>query len=114
MVSVAIVAGALLYVTRVYSNAGEIVRRSQALFEYGLLLEGRMFEYEEKCSIKEKEDGGDLEGNQDYFWKLSAKLLTREDPNATPGIDNVTLDIYRHKKGTGREQYSVVTYLKNE
>src|SRR3989338_8470736 len=81
MVSIVIVAAGLLYVTRVYSTANEIVKRSQALFEYGLLMEDRMFEYEEKGGIKEETIQGnfsELKDRKDIFWKITPKNLSQE------------------------------------
>lgn len=118
MVAIVIVTGALIYVTRVYSTANEIVKRSRTMFECGLLLEGKMFEFEESGVIKGmkdagKEDSGALNGHEGYFWKMSAVKLKAENPDTTLDINRTTLDIYQQKKAGQREQYSLITYLKN-
>ena len=120
MVAVVIVASALIYVTRVYSTANQIVKRSRTMFEYGLLLEGKIFEFEESGIIKgmkdtSKEDGGALEGHEGYFWKLSAVKLKKQSENSDIilEINRTTLDIYQEKKARQLEQHSLVTYLKN-
>jgi len=118
MVSVVIVASALVYVTRVYSTANQIVKRSQTMFEFGLLLEGKMFEFEESGVIKGmkdagKEDGGALEGHEGYFWKMRAVKLSSENPDIKFDINRTTLDVYQQKKARQKEEQSLVTYLKN-
>lgn len=118
MIAIVIVAGALIYVTRVYSTASEIVKRSRQMFGYGLLLEGKIFEFEASGIIKGmkdagKEDGGALEGHEGYFWKMSAVKLKTENPDMKLEINRTKLDIYRQKNARQLEQHSLVTYLKN-
>ena len=118
MVAVVIVAGALIYVTRVYSTANQIVKRSRTMFEYGLLLEGKIFEFEESGVIKPmkdagKEESGAVEGHEGCFWRMSAVKLKTENPDTTLDINRTTLDIYQQKKAQQKEQHSLVTYLKN-
>lgn len=117
MVAVVIVAGALIYMTRVYSTANNIVKRSRAMFEYGLLLEGKMFEFEESGIIKgikdSKEASGSLEGHEGCFWRMLAIKLSTENPEIRLDINRTTLDVYRQKKAQQPEQHSLVTYLRN-
>jgi Tfp pilus assembly protein PilE len=117
MVAVVIVAAALIYVTRVYSTANKIVKRSQTMFEYGLLLEGKMFEFEEGGAIKgikdTKEETGALEDHEGYFWNMSAVKLSAENPDIKLDINRTTLDMYQQKKAQQADKYSIVTYLKN-
>ena len=48
MVSIVIITSGLLFVTRVYSTARDVIKRSFVLFKSSLLLEDKMFEFEEK------------------------------------------------------------------
>jgi hypothetical protein len=87
------------------------------MLEYGLFLEGKMFEFEEGGTIGSirdaKEETGILEGHEGYSWKMSAVKLKTENPDIDLDINRTTLDIYRQKKARQLEKYSLVTYLKN-
>lgn len=111
MVSVVIVTGGLLYVTRVYSTANEIVKRSRAMFEYGLLMEETMFGYEEKGEIRESTIEGSFEDPKDVFWKISPTHLPRE---LRLEIDEVAVEVYERKGSKVSESRSLTTYLKDK
>lgn len=118
IIAIAILTGGLVFVMRVYSTAKYAIQRSFVIFRSALLLESRMFEYEEKGKIRDDmNEGKDFADDRDYSWKMSAIPVGR-DPVLQDdlGIDTVTLEVLRNKDKEEKRSYvtvySVVTYLK--
>ena len=53
MVAIVVITGGLLFVMRVYSTAKSALDRSRSLFKYSLLLEEKIFDFEERGVIEE-------------------------------------------------------------
>lgn len=75
MVAIIVITGGLLFVMRVYSTAKEALFRSRALFKYSLLLEEKMYDFEDRGLIEEGRDGGYFPGAKEYSWKVEADTL---------------------------------------
>lgn len=117
MVSVAIIAGGLIFVTRVYSTAKYALQRSSVLFKSSLLLESQIFEYEEKGGIRENlSDGRVFTDDRDYSWAVTSAPLPA-DPvfNQILPVSLTRLDVSRRRDGDQRRGnitvYSLWTYL---
>lgn len=120
MVSVAIIAGGLIFVTRVYSTAKNVLQRSSILFQSGLLLESQMFEFEEKGKIEEDfKEGKDFTDEKDYSWLINSTPTTR-DPVLQQKLDInlVTMEVSRHRDREEKRSYVtkhfLTTYLKDK
>lgn len=117
MVSVAIIAGGLIFVTRVYSTAKYAIQRSFVLYKSSLLLESRIFEYEERGAINENfGDGHVFPEDRDYSWTLVSSPLP-VDPvfNQKLDISLTRLDVTRDRDRADRRghitRHSLWTYL---
>ena len=120
MVSIIIITTGLVYVMRVYSTSNYAINRSLVLFESSLLLESKMFEFEEKSGIesnfKKAEEFSDNEG---YSWSINTEPLA-VDPVIGQKLDlnTATLEISRLKDIKERRayltKYSLTTYLNNK
>ena len=118
IVAIAILTGGLVFVTRVYSTAKYAIQRSFVIFRSGLLLESRMFEFEEKGKIRDYlKEGKVFSDDRDYSWRLSAAPVAR-DPvlQESLGLDSVILEVSRNRdkeeKRSYITMYSIATYLK--
>lgn len=105
MMSIVVLTSGLLFVTRVYSTSKEAIKRSGELFKESLLLEERIFEFEEKGDIERASKGGEFADYKGYFWELSASALEGADE-----LNAIALDVYRTKG----YKYSLRTYLRNK
>lgn len=120
MVSVAILAGALVFVTRVYSTAKNALQRSLVLFKSAILIESRMFEYEEKGKVESDfKDGKEFADDKGYSWSISTSPVPK-DPVLGQQLDLslVNLEVARLKDREERRKYvtsySIATYLKDK
>jgi len=117
MVSIAVIAGGLVFITRAYSTAKYVAQRSSVLFNSCLLMESRMFEYEEKQKIKDDFKGGnDFSENRDYSWLIESVPVPRDPVFGQKfNLNLVTLEISRNKdireKRAYVTRYSLATYL---
>ena len=75
MVSIVVITGGLLFVMRVYSTAKNALNISRTLFKHSLLLEEKIFDFEEKGMIAEDTDRGSFRDTKDYFWEVEAIAL---------------------------------------
>ena len=75
MVAIVVITGGLLFVMRVYSTAKVAITRSRELFKYSLLLEEKMFDFEEKGVIEEGADSGHFPDAKEYSWEVNAQPL---------------------------------------
>lgn len=120
IVSIAIITGGLVFVTRVYSTAKYAIQRSFVLFRSSLLLESKMFEFEEKGKIESDfKDGKVFSDDKDYSWSISTAAIPK-DPVLAQGLDlNITtLGVSRDKDREERKsyvtKYSLSTYLNDK
>jgi len=117
MVSIAVLAGGLVFITRAYSTAKNVVQRSSVMFNSCLLMESRIFEFEEKQRIKEDFKGGnDFSENRDYSWLIDSTPVPRDPAFGQKlNINLVTLEVSRNKdireKRSYITRYSLITYL---
>jgi len=111
VLTIVIIATGLIFVTRVYSTAGQIIHRSAILFKSGLLLEDKIFEYEEKGSIKKDfTDHGEFKDEKGYSWAIKSESPSKESFSAEEAAINVvTLDV-----ACADSKNSLVTYLRNK
>lgn len=120
IVSIAIIAGSLVFVVRVYSTVKYAIQRSSVLFRSSLLLESKMFEFEEKSRIESDfKDGKEFPDDRDYSWAVSTAPLPN-DPVLRRSLDLnlVTLDVLRNRDREDRKsyvtKYFLTTYLNNK
>ncbi len=107
MISIVIIATGLLYVARSYSSSKDSLQRSTGIVKTSLLLEKKMFEFEEKGEIEEGEKSGDFEEDEEYSWEITAEF--KEDLN----LNLVTLEVFQ-KKDRDKTGYAISTYLKSK
>ena len=117
IVSIAIITGGLVFVTRVYSTAKYALQRSFVMFKTSLLLESRMFEFEEKGKVEaDFKDKREFSDDRDYSWSISASAVPK-DPELNQKLDlcSVTLEVSRMKDREEKRSYitaySITTYL---
>lgn len=117
IVSIVIITSGLLSVMRVYSTTRYAIQRSLVLFESSLLLESKMFEFEEKGKIeRDLKDGKQFSRESGYSW-----LINTEEPPKDPvlgqklDLNIVTLEVSRHRdreeKKSYVSKYLLTTYL---
>jgi hypothetical protein len=120
IVSIVIITSGLLFVMRVYSTARYAIQRSSVLFESGLLLESKMFEFEEKGEIEsDLKDGKQFSRESGYSWLIKTEEAP-EDPvlGQKLDLDIVTLEVSRHRDREERKsyvsKYFLTTYLNDK
>lgn len=117
IVSIVIVTSGLLFVMHVYSTTRYAVQRSLVLFESSLLMESKMFEFEEKEEIeKDIKEGKRFSRESGYSWLIKTEEAPK-DPVLGQKLDLniVTLEVSRHKDKEDRRSYIssyfLTTYL---
>jgi len=120
IVSIVIITSGLLFVMRAYSTARYAIQRSSVLFESGLLLESKMFEFEEKGQIeRDLKDGKQFSRESGYSWLIK----TEEAPKDLVleqklDLNIVTLEVSRHRDREERKsyvsKYFLTTYLNDK
>ena len=75
MASIVVITGGLLFVMRVYSTAKQALDRSRALFKYSLLLEEKMYDFEERGILEEGRNQDHFPDRKDYSWEVEALPL---------------------------------------
>lgn len=120
IVSIAIITGGLVFVTRVYTTAKYAIQRSSVMFSSSLLLESKMFEFEEKREIESDfKDSKEFSPDKDYSWSISA-VSVPIDPVLRQKLDLnlVTLEVARKRDREERRsyisKYYLTTYLYNK
>ena len=120
IVSIVIITSGLLFVMRVYSTARYAIQRSSVLSESGLLLESKMFEFEEKGEIeKDRKDGKQFSRESGYSWLIKTEEAP-QDPvlGQKLDIDIVTLEVSRHRDREEMKsyvsKYFLTTYLNDK
>ena len=120
IVSIVIITSGLLFVMRVYSTARYAIQRSSALFESGLLLESKMFEFEEKGKIESDiKEGKQFSRESGYSWLIKTEEAPK-DPVLEQKLDLniVTLEVSRHRDKEERKsyvsKYFLTTYLNDK
>ena len=116
MVSIVVITSGILFVTRVYSTAKEAVKRSESLFKHSLLLEEKMYDFEERGVIEEDKEGDHFPDEKEYFWEADASSLGFEDPNLRD-LCMVKLSVFRGHDPSRPAQpvkYSLATYLEKK
>lgn len=114
IISIVVITGGLLFVMRVYSTAKEALNRSRTFFKYSLLLEEKIYDFEERGIIEEGKEDDHFPDLRDYFWEAEASSLASVAPELND-LCTVRLDVFRHQsssEGTSPpEKYSLYTYL---
>ena len=113
IVSIAIITGGLIFVTRAYSTAKYAIQRSFVLFRSGLLLESSMFEFEEKGEVESDfKYGKEFPEDRDYTWLISTTEVP-VDPALGQKLDLnlVTLQVSRSKDVEEKKGYVTNYYL---
>ena len=111
MVSIVILTSGILFIARSYSSSKDAIQRSADVLKASLLLESKMWEYEEKGEIGIGAWEGDFTGDESYAWSVTAiPEETIEDNNE---VLLVMSAVYQKEKGES-SGYSVSTYLKKK
>ena len=120
IVSIAIITGSLVFVTRVYSTVKYAIQRSSVMLKSSLLLESKMFEFEERGLIESDfKEHKEFTDDMDYSWGISTVPLPK-DPVLGQNLDLniVTLEVLRDKDRADRKsyvtRYFLTTYLDNK
>ena len=107
MISIVIITAGLLFIMRSFSSSKNSIQRSTEVFKASLLLEEKMWEFEEKDEIEEGVNDGDFVENEKYAWRISANPIEDSELNL------VILEVFQ-KKDPQNTKYSILTYLKNK
>jgi len=116
MISIVIITAGVLFITRSYSLSKESIERSTGLLMTSLLLENRIWEFEEKGEIEEGRQSGDFAENSKYSWHLNAQpvmVMSEEETEEEPALNLVQLDVFQEKDPL-KTKYSIWTYLRNK
>lgn len=120
IVSIAIITGGLVFVSRVYSTAKHAIQRSFVLFGSSLLLESKMFEFEERQNIKSDfKDRKKFSDDRDYLWAISTVPVPADETlRQALDLNIVTLEVSRMKDRDEKKsyitRYYLTTYLNNK
>ena len=107
MVSIVIITAGLLFIMRSFSSSKNSIQRSTEVFKTSLLLEEKMWEFEEKGEIEEGVNEGDFVENEKYAWRISANTIEDSELNL------VILEVFQ-KKDPQNTKYSISTYLEKK
>ena len=113
MVSIVVITGGLLFVMRVYSTAKNALNISRALFKHSLLLEEKIFDFEEKGMIAEDTDRGSFRGTKDYSWEVEATALAPQGQSLSD-LCVLRLGVFYNKSSPEADspnKYYLFTYL---
>jgi Tfp pilus assembly protein PilV len=113
MVSLVVITGGLLFVMRVYSTAKDALSRSRDFFKYSLLLEEKMYDFEERGVIEEDKDQGHFPSSEHYLWEVEAVSMAPGNQSLS-GLCEVKLGVFYDKNFSGGhppEKYRLFTYL---
>lgn len=112
MASVVVITGGLLFVMRVYSTAKEMLDRSRVIFRHSILLEEKMYDFEERGVIEDDKDSGSFPDNKGYRWEVEASSLAPVNQRLD-GLCSVRLSVFDGKNisGVSPDKYSLYTYL---
>lgn len=114
MVAIVVITGGLLFVMRVYSTAKYALDRSRDIFKHSLLLEEKIFDFEEKGAIEEDKENGRFPDLKDYFWEVEADALSLQGQELGD-LCSVKLDVFYRKDSSqssgAPEKYYLYTYL---
>ena len=120
IVSIVVITSGLLFVMRAYSTAQYAIQRSLVLFESGLLLESKMFEFEEKGKIEsDLKEEKRFSQNSPYSWSVKTEEAPK-DPVLGQKLDLniVTFEVSRHRDKEERKsyisKYFLTTYLNDK
>ncbi len=106
MLSLVILTGGLIFVSRSLSSANRLIIKSNELFQYSLLLQEKMSGLELAGEVEPNvERQGFFDKEREYSWKFSSKPL--EDP----GLCEVELEVFQTKDEPGTS-FFLETYLK--
>lgn len=116
MVSIVVITGGLIFIMRVFSASKSMIDRSREMFFAGLLLEEKMFEYEEKFQIAQGAAEGTFKDLDNYLWSVNAQ------PRSTAAgemLSAVSLTVARKNLSVKRDgeyawTYGVDTYLRDQ
>jgi len=112
MVSIVVITSGLLFVMKVYSTAKEALNRSRDLFKYSLLLEEKIYDFEERGNIAEGKEENHFPDAKDYSWSVEATPLAAERQDMSD-LCNVRLTAFYNKAASGY-RYSIFTYLEKK
>ena len=109
MVTIVVITAGLLFVMRVYSTARTALNRSAEFFKYGLLMEEKMFDFEERGVIEEGSDHDRFPEAKDCFWEEEAVPLELQGM-ALGDLCSVKLSVFCGESSPP-DKYSLWTYL---
>ena len=109
MASIVVITGGLLFIMRVYSTAKEALDRSRTLFGHSLLLEEKIFDFEEKGEAERLSKEYELAGVKNHLWSANAQPAALEGSS----LNVLTLAVFQ-KNVSNPARHSLVTYLKDK
>ena len=112
MVSIVVITGGLLFVMRVYATAKNGLDISRDLFRYSLLLEEKIFEYEERGVIEEGKNRDHFPDREYYMWEVEASPLEPAGQELS-NLCEVRLGAFQAKSSPAQKYY-LNTYLEKE
>jgi len=107
MVSIVIITVSLVIIIHSFSYSKDAILRSKELFKASLLLENKIWGFEEAGVVEEGAKSGDYAGDEAYGWRLSAGRTGDSE------INLVVMEAFR-KSDPANTSYSLHTYLKNK
>ncbi|OGW84396.1 MAG: hypothetical protein A2987_02220 [Omnitrophica bacterium RIFCSPLOWO2_01_FULL_45_10] len=107
IISIAIITSGLLVVMASYSASKRAIESSQELFEASLLLEEKIFEFEERGEIETGELSGEFEKDGAHTWSIYA-----EEIGGTV-LNKMTLNVFSQKYEP-KTKYSIAAILKKK
>ena len=113
MVSIVVITGGLLFVMRVYSTAKNALNTSRTLFKSSLLLEEKIFDFEEKGMIAEDTDRGSFRDPKDYSWEVEAAALAPQGQDLSE-LCALKLGVFYNNSSSSAgppNKYYLFTYL---
>ena len=106
MISILIVAGSLIFITRAYSSSNKASARSKELIESVFLIQEKLFEIEVQAQVEEASISGGFSNNENYSWKIDSQSLEGSK------LRMVTLGLFK-KDQTQDPGYQLYTYFKS-
>ena len=107
LVTIVIVTAGLLFIIHSYSASKNLLNRSTEIFMQRLLLEGKVWEFEEKGEVPLEQESGWFTDFEGYSWQIDV------EPLADSNLNRFTLSVFE-TNDPENTQYSISTYLWNK
>jgi len=107
MISVVIITAGIIYVAHSFNASKNSCQRSQEILMSSLLLDDRMWEYEQSGEIAGGVSGGDFSAAPGYGWEVEADKAEDEE------VFLVRAKVFR-KDDPKKSAHSIETYLREK